>query len=67
MMTNLIHPNIVHLFGLIQQGLLLKVANYLKYMYVYLDYIDEPWIVLEYLPHGDLKSFLIVILFKEIN
>ena len=23
-------------------------------------YIDEPWIVLEYLPHGDLKGFLTV-------
>ena len=28
-------------------------------MYMYVD-VDSPWIVLEYLPHGDLKSFLIV-------
>ena len=68
-MAKLMHPNIVRLFGLVQQG---------KYIYIYTQsysyddykdilislhacvFADEPWIVLEYLPHGDLKKFLTV-------
>lgn len=40
-MSNLVHPNIVRLYGVFEHG-------------------NSPSIVLEYLPHGDLKSYLAV-------
>ena len=39
-MASMIHPNIIHLHGVVIEDVL------------------TPWIVLEYLPHGDLKSYL---------
>lgn len=62
-MSKLIHPNIVHLFGLVQQGNN-KVLNACMHqilidLFLYL-HVEPPLIVLEYLPHGDLKNFLTV-------
>ena len=39
-MASMIHPNIVHLYGVVIED------------------VPTPWIVLEYLPHCDLKSYL---------
>ena len=41
-MASMIHPNIVHLYGVVIED------------------VPTPWIVLEFLPHGDLKSYLMV-------
>lgn len=41
-MANMIHPNIVRLYGIITEESV------------------TPWLVLEYLPYGDLKSYLSV-------
>ena len=60
-MSKLIHPNIVRLFGLVQQGTCtLKPINLNSQCHII---IDSPLIVLEYLPNGDLKSFLTVCFF----
>ena len=62
-MSKLMHPNIVRLFGLVHQGQLYMIVTiYFRVQYhlwLYIDcYSDEPWMVLEYLPNGDLKQFL---------
>ena len=40
-MANMVHPNLVRLYGINQE-----------------DPEGLPWLVLEYLPHGDLKHYL---------
>lgn len=57
-MSKLMHPNIVRLFGLVQQGM--YTTDKTEFLADKLICIDEPWIVLEFLPHGDLKHFLMV-------
>ena len=42
MMSKMIHPNIVRLYGVVTEN------------------VPSHWIVLEYLPQGDLKSYLCV-------
>ena len=44
-MTNIVHPNLVRLYGINQE-----------------ETEGLPWLVLEYMPHGDLKHYLKVII-----
>ena len=57
-MSQLAHPNVVRLYGLVQQGMYKARGNAATLMSF--SYSESPWIVLEFLPNGDLKNFLIV-------
>ena len=58
-MSNMIHPNIVRLFGLVQQGIYITVCMVMiSNQQLCINIVDQPWIVLEYLPNGDLNTFL---------
>ena len=61
-MSQLIHPNIIHLHGVVKESELAVNVNYAActIMNTYVSFITENWIVLEYLPNGDLKQFLMV-------
>lgn len=60
-MSKMAHPNIVPLYGLIQdEGSYDSYINTLT-LKNYFIFTDVPSIILEYLPNGDLKSFLRVI------
>ena len=61
-MSQMNHPNIVKLYGIVHdQGLLLTSYNN-KHNSGLIINIVAPSIVLEYLPYGDLKNFLKVII-----
>lgn len=58
-MSNMIHPNIVRLFGLVQQGIYITVCMVMtSNQQLCINIVEQPWIVLEYLPNGDLNTFL---------
>lgn len=64
-MSTLSHQNIVHFYGLVEQGTYYHYAACkikFKYNNVYACTIvaEQSWIVLEFLTHGDLKTFLTV-------
>ena len=65
-MSTLLHPNIIRFFGLTRQGETVSHCNVQLFIET-CQTIDEPRIVLEYLPHGDLKSFLKVCIYHYVK
>ncbi len=61
------HPNIVQVYGIVKRGGRCR-AIYIIYIHllcmifvlIFFSVYIENWIVMEYLPYGDLKSFLMV-------
>lgn len=56
-MSQMAHPNVVRLYGLVKQGIEYSWSSINNHAYTC---TESPWIVLELLPIGDLKHFLIV-------
>ena len=63
---DLMHPNIIHLYGIVDEGsqitivILLESLLAQQLIIITTLILDVPWLVLQYFPNGDLKKYLIV-------